>query len=191
MLENKKIGFCMTGSFCTFQKVISQIKKLVEAGADVLPIMSFNSYELDTKFGDADSFIKQIEEITSHSIIHSIEDAEPIGPKGLTDLMVIVPCTGNTLAKLSAGITDTPVLMATKSHLRNGNNVVVGISTNDGLAGSASNIGTLLNRKHYYFVPFRQDNPITKPCSLVFDPNFIIPTIESALENKQIQPILL
>lgn len=191
MLENKKIGFCMTGSFCTFQKVIPQIKKLVEAGADVLPIMSFNSYELDTKFGDADSFIKQIEAITSHSIIHSIEDAEPIGPKGLTDLMVIVPCTGNTLAKLSAGITDTPVLMATKSHLRNGNNVVVGISTNDGLAGSASNIGTLLNRKHYYFVPFRQDNPITKPCSLVFDPNFIIPTIESALENKQIQPILL
>ena len=191
MLENKKIGFCMTGSFCTFQKVIPQIKKLVEAGADVLPIMSFNSYELDTKFGDADSFIKQIEAITSHSIIHSIEDAEPIGPKGLTDLMVIVPCTGNTLAKLSAGITDTPVLMATKSHLRNGNNVVVGISTNDGLAGSASNIGTLLNRKHYYFVPFRQDNPITKPCSLVFDPNFIIPTIDSALENKQIQPILL
>ena len=191
MLENKKIGFCMTGSFCTFQKVIPQIKKLVEAGADVLPIMSFNSYELDTKFGDADSFIKQIEAITSHSIIHSIEDAEPIGPKGLTDLMVIVPCTGNTLAKLSAGITDTPVLMATKSHLRNGNNVVVGISTNDGLAGSASNIGTLLNRKHYYFVPFRQDNPITKPCSLVFDPNFIIPTIDSVLENKQIQPILL
>ncbi len=191
MLKDKKIGLCMTGSFCTFHKVIPQIKKIVEAGAEVLPIMSFNSYDLDTKFGEADTFIKQIEDITSHKIIHSIKEAEPIGPRALTDLMVIVPCTGNTLAKLTAGITDTPVLMATKSHLRNGNNVVVAISTNDGLAGSAANIGTLLNRKNYYFVPFRQDNPITKPCSIVFDPNSIIPTIELAFQNKQIQPILL
>ena len=191
MLKDKNIGFCMTGSFCTFKHVIPQIKKIVEDGANVIPIMSYNSYELDTKFGKAKDFIKEIEEITSHKIIHTIKGAEPIGPKEMTDLMVIIPATGNTIAKLTAGINDTPVLMATKAHLRNGNNVVIGISTNDGLSGSASNIGTLLNRKHYYFVPFRQDNPITKPCSLVFDPKLIIDTIKKALNNEQIQPILL
>lgn len=191
MLKDKKIGFCMTGSFCTFKNVIPQIKKLVETGADVLPIMSFNSYNLDTKFGDAKDFIEEIEKITSHKIIHTIQDAEPIGPQKLTDIMVIVPCTGNTIAKLANGITDTPVLMATKSHLRNGNNVVIGISTNDGLSGSAANIGTLLNRNHYYFIPFRQDNPITKPRSIVFDPEYIVKTIEQALNQEQIQPILL
>lgn len=191
MLKDKKIGFCMTGSFCTFKSVIPQIKKLVEAGAEVIPIMSFNSYNLDTKFGDAKDFIKEIENITSHKIIHTIQDAEPIGPQNLTDIMVIVPCTGNTIAKLANGITDTPVLMATKSHLRNGNDVVIGISTNDGLSGSAVNIGTLLNRNHYYFVPFKQDNPITKPRSIVFHPEYILKTIEQALNHKQIQPILL
>lgn len=191
MLKDKKIGFCMTGSFCTFKNVIPQIKVLVEKEAYVIPIMSFNSYNLDTKFGEANDFINQIEDITKHKIIHTIEEAEPIGPKKLTDIMVIVPCTGNTIAKLANGITDTPVLMATKSHLRNGNNVVIGISTNDGLAGSAQNIGTLLNRNHYYFVPFRQDNPITKPRSIVFDPKMIVKTIEQALDNEQIQPILL
>ena len=191
MLEGKNIGFCMTGSFCTFKNVIEQLSELKKTGANIIPIMSFNSYILDTKFGKASEFIKTVEDITENKIISTIQDAEPIGPKQMTDIIVIIPCTGNTLAKLSNGITDTPVLMATKSNLRNGNNVVIGVSTNDGLSGSAQNIGKLLNRRNFYFVPFRQDNPITKPRSLVFDPKLIIKTIELALENEQIQPILL
>ena len=154
--------------------------------------MSFNSYNLDTKFGKAEDFINEIKEITEKDeIIHTIQGAEPIGPKKLTDVMVIAPCTGNTLAKLANGITDSPVLMATKSHLRNNLPVVIGISTNDGLSGSAENIGKLLNRNNYYFIPFRQDNPITKPRSLVADFKYLIPTIEQALEGEQIEPILL
>ncbi len=191
MLEGKNIGFCMTGSFCTFKNVIEQLSELKKTGANIIPIMSFNSYNLDTKFGKASEFIKTVEDITRNKIINTIQDAEPIGPKQMTDIIVIIPCTGNTLAKLANGITDTPVLMATKSNLRNGNNVVIGVSTNDGLSGSAQNIGKLLNRRNFYFVPFRQDNPITKPRSLVFDPKLIIKTIELALENEQIQPILL
>lgn len=191
MLEGKNIGFCMTGSFCTFKNVIEQLSEFKKTGANIIPIMSFNSYNLDTKFGKASEFIKTVEDITGNKIINTIQDAEPIGPKQMTDIIVIIPCTGNTLAKLANGITDTPVLMATKSNLRNGNNVVIGVSTNDGLSGSAQNIGKLLNRRNFYFVPFRQDNPITKPRSLVFDPKLIIKTIELALENEQIQPILL
>ena len=191
MLEGKNIGFCMTGSFCTFKNVIEQISELKKTGANIIPIMSFNTYNLDTKFGKASEFIETIENITGNKIINTIQGAEPIGPKQMTDIIVIIPCTGNTLAKLANGITDTPVLMATKSNLRNGNNVVIGVSTNDGLSGSAKNIGKLLNRRNFYFVPFRQDNPITKPRSLVFDPKLIIKTIELALENEQIQPILL
>ena len=191
MLEGKNIGFCMTGSFCTFRNVIEQLSELKKTGANIIPIMSFNSYNLDTKFGKASEFIKTVEDITGNKIINTIQDAEPIGPKQMTDIIVIIPCTGNTLAKLANGITDTPVLMATKSNLRNSNNVVIGVSTNDGLSGSAQNIGKLLNRRNFYFVPFRQDNPITKPRSLVFDPKLITKTIELALENEQIQPILL
>lgn len=190
-IKDKKIGVIMTGSFCTFSKVIEQIKELVKRGADVLPIMSYNSYELDTKFGEAKEIIKMVENITGKKIIHTIQGAEPIGPKQLTDVMLIAPCSGNTIAKLANGIIDTPATMATKSHLRNNNPVVIAISTNDGLAGSAENIGKLLNRNNYYVVPFRQDNPITKPRSLVFDSTYIIKTIEEALDGKQIQPILL
>ena len=190
-IKDKKIGVIMTGSFCTFSKVIEQIKELVKRGADVLPIMSYNSYELDTKFGEAKEIIKKVEDITGKKIIHTIQGAEPIGPKQLTDVMLIAPCSGNTIAKLANGIIDTPATMATKSHLRNNNPVVIAISTNDGLAGSAENIGKLLNRNNYYVVPFRQDNPITKPRSLVFDSTYIIKTIEEALDRKQIQPILL
>ena len=153
--------------------------------------MSDNSYTLDTKFGKAQDFISQIETITNNKIIHTIQDAEPIGPKKLTDIMIISPCSGNTLAKLAHGITDGPVLMATKSHLRNNNPVVIAISTNDGLSASAENIGKLLNRKNYYFVPFKQDNPITKPRSLVFDPEYIIKTIQYSINKEQIQPIIL
>ena len=129
--------------------------------------------------------------MTEQKIIHTIQDAEPIGPKHLTDIMIIAPCSGNTIAKLANGITDTPALMAAKSHLRNNNPIVIAISTNDGLSGSAENIGKLLNRNNYFFVPFRQDNPITKPRSLVFDPKYIIPTLEKALEKEQVQPILI
>ena len=181
----------LTGSFCTLSKTIEQIEHLVELGADVLPIMSFNSYNLDSKFGKASEFIDKIKKITKNEIIHTIQDAEPIGPKQLTDILIIAPCSGNTIAKLANGITDTPVLMATKSHLRNQRPVVIGISTNDALSGSAENIGKLLNRNNFYFVPFRQDNPITKPTSLVFDFKMIATTLEKALDREQIQPIIL
>ena len=190
-LKDKNIGVIMTGSFCTFSKVIKQIKELVKRGANVIPIMSFNSYELDTKFGDAKAIINEVEERTNKKIINTIQGAEPIGPKAMTDIMLIAPCSGNTIAKLANGIIDTPATMAAKSHLRNGNPLVIAISTNDGLSGSAENIGKILNRNNYYFVPFKQDNPITKPRSLVFDSEYIIPTLEKALEREQIQPILL
>ena len=190
-LKDKKIGFVLTGSFCTFSKTIPKMKELIEKGAEVIPIMSFNSYNLDTKFGKAQDFINEIEEITGKKIIHTIQEAEPIGPKRLTDIMVVAPCSGNTMAKLACDIIDTPATMAVKSHLRNNLPVVIAPSTNNGLSGNAKNIGILLNRKHYYFVPFRQDNPITKPRSIVFDSEYTVKTIESALEHEQIEPILL
>lgn len=190
-LEGKKVGFVMTGSFCTFKATIPHMKKIIENGASIVPIMSFNAYTLDTKFGKAKDFINEIEDITGEKIIHSITDAEPIGPKKMTDIMIIAPCTGNTIAKLVNGITDTPATMAAKSHLRNNNALVIAVSTNDALSGNASNIGTLLNRNNYFFVPFRQDNPITKPRSLVFDPEYIVKTLEYALDKEQVQPILL
>ncbi len=190
-LNNIKIGFALTGSFCTFKKAIPKMKELIKKGADILPIMSYNSYKLDTKFGKAVEFIKEIEIITGKKIIHTIQDAEPIGPKKLTDVMVIAPCSGNTMAKLALDIIDTPVTMAAKSHLRNDRPLVIAPSTNNGLSGNAENIGKLLNRKNYYFVPFRQDNPITKPRSIVFEEEYLIKTIEYALEGTQISPILL
>ena len=190
-IKDKRIGFVLTGSFCTFKHTIPQIKKIVEEGGIVIPIMSRNAYNMDTKFGTAQEFIKEIEEITNKEIIHTIQGAEPVGPKGLTDILIIAPATGNTIGKLANGITDDVGTMATKSHLRNNNPVVIAISTNDGLAGSAENTGKLLNRNNYFFDPFRQDNPITKPRSLVFDPKYIIPTLEKALEKEQVQPILI
>lgn len=190
-LNGIKIGFVLTGSFCSFKKTIPKIKELINQGAQVLPIMSYNSYELDTKFGKAKDFISQIEEITNKKIIHTITEAEPIGPKKLTDIMIIAPCSGNTMAKLACDIIDTPAVMAAKSHLRNGNPLVIAPSTNNGLSGNAENIGKLLNRQNYYFVPFRQDNPITKPRSIVFDSEYIIKTIKFALDGEQISPILL
>ena len=153
--------------------------------------MSFNAYNIDTKLGKAKDFIDEIESITGNRIINTFVDAEPIGPKKLVDIMIIAPCSGNTLAKLANGIVDTPALMAAKSNLRNGNSLVIAVSTNDGLGNSAINIGKLLNMKNVYFVPFRQDNPITKPNSLVFDPEYIENTIEKALLKEQIQPVLL
>lgn len=191
-LENKKIGFAFTGSFCTFEKTIQELKKLLQIeGVEIFPIMSFNSYNLDSKFGNAKDFIKRIEELTNNNIIHTIPDAEPVGPKKMFDILIVAPCSGNTIAKLSNDIIDTPVTMAVKSHLRNDRPVVIAISTNNALSGAAENIGRLLNRKNYYFVPFKQDNPITKPNSVVFDPSYIKMTLEEALDNHQIQPILL
>ena len=190
-LKGKKIGFVLTGSFCTFQKVIPKMKELKKLEAEIIPIMSYNSYTLDTKFGKAKDFIQEIENISENEIIHTIQGAEPIGPKKMTDIMIIAPCSGNTMAKLACDIIDTPAVMAAKSHLRNERPLVIAPSTNNGLSGNAENIGKLLNRRNYYFVPFRQDNPITKPRSIVFDPEYIIRTIESALNGEQISPILL
>lgn len=191
-LEGKNVGFALTGSFCTFRKTIDEIKKLAcMNNTSIFPIMSFNSFNLDTKFGKAIEFRKEIEEITGHKIIHSIVDAEPIGPKKMFDILIVAPCSGNTIAKLANDIINTPVTMAVKSHLRNNRPVVIAISTNNGLSGAAENIGKLLNRKNYYFVPFKQDNPITKPHSIVFDSTYIKKTLEYALDGEQIQPILL
>ena len=190
-LKSVKIGFALTGSFCTFEKTIEQMENLVKLGAEVIPIMSYNSYNFDTKFGTASEHINKIKQITNKDIIHTIQEAEPIGPKKMTDIMLIAPCSGNTIAKLANGITDTPVVMAAKSHLRNQRPLVIAISTNDALSGSAENIGKLLNRRNYYFVPFRQDNPITKPNSLVFDSKLIAKTLEKAMECEQIQPIVM
>ena len=190
-VKDKKIGYVLTGSFCTFSKTIPKMKELIDKGADIIPIMSYNSYKMDTKFGKALDFLNKIETITGKKIIHTIQGAEPIGPKALTDIMIVAPCSGNTMAKLACDIIDTPATMAVKSHLRNNLPVVIAPSTNNGLGANAVNIANLLNRKNYYFVPFRQDNPITKPRSIVFDSEYIIKTIEYALDNEQIEPILL
>lgn len=190
-LDGVKVGFALTGSFCTFKTTIEKIKELVKLGAEVVPVMSFNAYNIDTRFGKAADFVAEIEDITKHKVVNSFVEAEPFGPKNVVDIMVIAPCTGNTLAKLANGITDTPAIMAAKSSLRNGNSLVLGVSTNDGLSNNAANIGKLLNTKNIYFIPFRQDNPITKPNSLVFDSNYIIKTIEVALTKEQLQPLLV
>lgn len=190
-LKDKNIGVIMTGSFCTFSKVLPQFKELVKLGANVIPIMSEHSYNMDTKFGNAKDIVEELESITGKKITNTIQGAEPIGPKKMTDIMLIAPCSGNTIAKLANGIVDNVATMAAKSHLRNNNPLVIAVSTNDGLSGSAENIGKLLNRNNYYFVPFRQDNPITKPRSLVFDEKYIIKTLEYAMDREQIQPILL
>ena len=190
-LEGKRIGFVITGSFCTFRKTIDQLKKIVDMGAYVIPIMSENSYKMDTKFGKAEEFIEEIEKITGNKILHTIQTVEPIGPKDMLDILIVAPATGNTIAKLANDIIDGPATMAVKSHLRRERPVVIAISTNNGLSGAGENIVKLFNRKNYYFVPFKQDNPITKPCSIVFDSSYLIKTIEEALDNEQIQPILL
>ncbi|MCK9444519.1 MAG: dipicolinate synthase subunit B [Tissierellaceae bacterium] len=189
-LNNLKIGIGITGSFCTFDTIIEEIKKLVEEGADVYPIMSINAANMDTRFGSAEEWINEIKKITGKEIISTIQEAEPIGPKSYLDILVLAPCTGNTLAKVANAITDTPVSMAYKAHLRNGKPVVIAISTNDGLGANAKNLGVLLDKKNVYFVPFNQDNPQKKPNSLIAHYNMIIPTIKEALQGRQIQPLL-
>lgn len=189
-LEGVKIGFGLSGSFCTFEKAFKAAQSLADEGAELIPVMSFNAASLSTRFGTAEENIQKFEDIAKRRVIKTIEEAEPIGPKKLCDIMVVAPCTANTLAKLALGITDSPLTMAVKSHLRNGRPVVIAISTNDALAGCAKNIGILQNYKHYYFVPYSQDNYEAKPNSIVADFTLIGETIESALEGKQIQPLI-
>lgn len=190
ILSDKNIGIGITGSFCTFDKIIPQIVKLVEYGANVYPVLSNNAKSIDSRFGDAKDFMEIIFNITRNKLIATIEDAEPIGPNEMFDIFLIAPCTGNTMAKLSNGIIDTPVLMAAKSHLRINKPVVISISTNDALGMNFKNIANLYNTKNIYFVPFGQDNHKTKPNSMVAHIDKIIPTLEMALESKQIQPVI-
>lgn len=188
--KGMKIVYVMTGSFCTFNKSFEQMKKLVELGADVQPLMSYNASSTDTRFGTAQENIKKAETICGKRVISDIAGAEPIGPKKLADIVVVAPCTGNTLAKLAANIIDTPAVMAVKSHLRNSGSVVLCIATNDALSGSAQNIGTLMNRRNYYFVPFSQDDFKNKPSSAVADFTKIPETILMASQGIQIQPVI-
>ena len=186
----KTIGFAFCGSFCTFRKTVDSLKLLSES-YEIVPIFSPASCTTDSRFGTAEAWRQEVTEICGREPLCTISEVEPIGPKKLLDLLVIAPCTGNTLGKLANGIADSSVTLACKAHLRNARPVVLGISTNDGLAASAENIGKLLNRKHYYFVPFGQDSPHGKPCSLVAEMSLLPQTVAEALEGRQLQPILL
>lgn len=188
--ENKTIGYAMCGSFCTFSKSIAALTNLMHTGANVIPIMSSMSYSTDTRFGKAKDFQEQLKALTGNKIISTVKEAEPIGPKNLLDLLIILPCTGNSLAKIANGIADTSVTMAVKAHLRNQKPVLIGVSTNDGLGTAAKNIGTLLNCKNIYFLPFSQDDYIKKPTSLVADFDKLTDAAKAALEGKQLQPVL-
>ncbi|MDO7787475.1 dipicolinate synthase subunit B [Desulforamulus aquiferis] len=190
-LKGINIGFALTGSHCTLDEIMPRIQELVDEGANVYPIVSYAVDNLDTRFGTAEKWRSSLKQITGKEPINSISGAEPVGPQKLVDVIVIAPCTGNTMAKLATGITDTPVLMAAKAHLRNLRPVVLGISTNDGLGMNAKNLGLLLNTKNVYMVPFGQDSPTGKPNSLKSKMALIIDSIEYALQGKQIQPILV
>ena len=185
----RRMGFCVCGSYCSFSRILDELSRLCDT-YDVPPILSEASATTDTRFGSAQAFRKEIEALTGKPAITTIPDAEPIGPGALFDVLVVAPCTGNTLAKLAAGVTDSSVTMAAKAHLRNGRPIILAISTNDGLAGSGANIGALLNRKHYYFVPFFQDDAENKPCSLLADFKQIKASLEAAAQEQQVQPIL-
>lgn len=185
----KTIGFAVTGSHCTFAKVLKAMEKL--AGEyELIPVFSYTAAHTDTRFTAAHAFFEEVKRITGREPITTIERAEPIGPKALLDLLVICPCTGNTIAKLAGGITDTPVTMAFKAHMRNNRPTLLSISTNDGLGANAQNIGRLLNTKNLYFVPFGQDDPEKKPNSLASDLSLLAPACAAALEKSQLQPVI-
>lgn len=188
--KDMKIGFALTGSFCTFTRILEVMKNLSKEGADIYPVFSKNVSEMDSRFWKSREFIAKVQEITGRQGIFTIQEAEPIGPKGYLDVMVIAPCTGNTMAKLAAGITDTPVLMAAKAHLRNEKPLIIAVSTNDALGMNLKNIGLLMNTKNIYFVPFGQDDYVKKPLSLVAHMEEIPATIEASLHRKQIQPVV-
>lgn len=184
-------GYALTGSFCTFEKTIKQIEKLVSEGINIIPIMSYNAYSQNTRFGKAEEIRERIEKICGNKIIATLTDAEPVGPKKLFDLLIISPCSGNTLAKLALGIYDTPVTLAAKSHLRNKRPILIGVSSNDSLSSSAKNIGSLLNYKHFYFIPMKQDDPQKKPFSVVCDFERTSEAAKYALKEEQIEPIFI
>jgi len=190
-MENVRVGFAFCGSFCTYDRAMEALEQVVAKYGDVTPIVSERSAQTDTRYGTAHDFMREMERICDKRVIATLAAAEPIGPQKLIDVLVIAPCTGNTLTKLALGMTDGAVTMAAKAHLRNGGPVVVALSTNDGLTVSARNIGDLLCRKHYYFVPFRQDDPVGKPTSLTADMKLIPATIDAALRGQQLQPLLL
>ncbi|MBQ5824895.1 MAG: dipicolinate synthase subunit B [Clostridia bacterium] len=190
-MDKLRIGFAMCGSFCTFDKVMAVMQELVNRDMEVTPIMSNMAYSTDTRFGKAEEINKRIESICGKEIIHTIEKAEPIGPAKMFDVLLVEPCTGNTLAKLASGITDTAVTMACKSHLRNSRPVVLAVSTNDALGNSAKNIGQLMNYRNVYFVPLRQDDCKMKPRSVVADFSLTVRTLEAAIESRQIQPMIM
>lgn len=189
-LKGKKIGVAFTGSFCTWELAFTGLRSLSDEGAEIQTIFSDASQSIDSRFGRADAFLEEAARITGKPPIRTIAQAEPIGPGSLLDILVILPCTGNTLAKLANGITDSPVLMAAKAHLRNEKPLILSISTNDALGMNMKNIGLLLNAKHIFFVPFGQDNPVKKPNSMTAHTEFLIPSIESALEGRQFQPVI-
>lgn len=189
--HDKTIGIAVTGSFCTYQKIFEEIEQLARTGATLYTIFSDNAYQTDSRFGQAKTFLEKAKEITGRDPITTITDAEPIGPKALFDILLIAPCTGNTLSKLANGISDTPVLMAAKAHLRNNHPLVISLATNDALGMNLKNIGILLNTKNIYFVPFGQDNYHKKPNSMIAHTEQIPQTIEQALLGKQIQPVII
>ncbi len=189
-MNETTVGFALCGSFCTFKKVIPQIKKLKEQGFRVIPIMSHTAYTTDTRFGKCRDFIEEIEEICQEKTIYTISGAEPIGPKKLLDALVIAPCTGNTLGKMANGITDTSVTLAAKAHLRNQRPVIIAVSTNDALGAAAKNIGLLMNCKNIFFVPMGQDDPKEKPNSIVAYFDKIPDAVKRVLENEQPQPMI-
>ncbi len=184
------LGYVMCGSFCTLRRAIDQIKILRDMGASVTPIMSPIVYSTDTRFGRADERISEVEELCGQKIIHTILDAEPIGPKNLFDLIIASPCTGNTLSKLAFGITDTSATMALKAHIRNGKPTLLAVATNDALGATAKNIGLLLNTKNIFFVPFSQDDPKKKPTSMIADFSRIPEAAKAALRGEQLEPII-
>lgn len=190
-LKDRMVGLALTGSFCTYSKVFPQIEALMDAGAGVQTIFSNAAQTIDSRFGTSSDFKEKAEELTGHKPICTIEGAEPIGPRACLDILVILPCTGNTLAKLASGITDGPVLMASKAHLRNEKPLVLSISTNDALSMNLKNIGHLMNTKHIYFVPFGQDDPVKKPNSMIAHTELLIPTLTMALQGKQMQPVVV
>ncbi len=189
-MQNIKLGYAFCGSFCTINKSLSVLKELAEYDIDITPIMSEITYSTDTRFAKSQEFNLKVEELCGKKIIHTVPDAEPIGPKNLLDVIVVAPCTGNTISKIALGITDTSVTMAVKAHLRNNKPVILGIATNDALGATAKNIGLLHNTKNIYFVPYGQDDPVGKNNSLICDFTKIPQTIESALKGEQIQPVI-
>lgn len=189
-MKHETIGFALCGSFCTFDRTFAALETLMQSYDNIIPIVSEATGQKDTRFGPAEHHMNRLRELCGREPLRTQEEVEPFGPKGTLDALIIAPCTGNTIAKLSHGIADNVVTLAAKAHLRNGRPIVLGISSNDALAAGAENIGRLLNRKHYFFVPFYQDSPMGKPTSLVADLQLLTPTLDLALKGRQLQPLL-